>query len=92
MVMSVGVLDGLELQSGTRRDARSWSSSDLGLHDGAVVVLQQQQQQGVREEMVAAEDEAEEQQCEVGLAGGGATGTAVDEVETLDPRARAGDG
>ena len=62
MVMSVGVLDGLELQSGTRRDARSWSSSDLGLHGGAVVVLQQQQQQGVREEMFAAEDEAEEQQ------------------------------
>ena len=62
--MSVGVLDGLELQSDTRRDARPWSSSDLGLHDGAVVVLQQQQQQGVREEMVAAEDEAEEQQRE----------------------------
>ena len=74
MVMSVGVLDGLELQSGTRRDARSWSSSDLGLHGGAVVVLQQQQQQGV---MVVAEDEAEEQQCEVGLAGGGATGTTA---------------
>jgi len=72
--MNVGVLDGLELQSGTRRDARSWSSSDLGLHGGAVVVLQQQQQQGVREEMFAAEDEAEEQQCEVGLAGGWSDG------------------
>ena len=92
MVMSVGVLDGLELQSGTRRDARPWSSSDLGLHDGAVVVLQQQQQQAVGEEMVAAEDEAEEQQNEVGLREGGATGTAVDEVEALGPRARAGDG
>ena len=92
MVMRVRVLDGLELQSGTRRDAQSWSSSDLGLHGGAVVVLQQQQQQGNREEMVAAEDKAEKQQCEVGLAGRGPTGTAVDEVETLDPRARAGDG
>ena len=76
MVMSVGVLDGLELESGTRRDARPWSSSDLGLHDGAVVVLQQQQRQAVGKEMVAVEDEGEEQQCEVGLAGGWSDGNS----------------